>query len=89
MAIQIALQSSDMGITFAEAYARVGRFSGDKESIRYVVEIYASAETRATRRRPIQTQEYSVPYANVAGEILPALYADLKMRPGYDNAEDC
>lgn len=89
MAIQIALQSSDVGLAFAAAYVRISRFSGGKERVNYSADAFASQEARASGAKPVGTQRFDLATADVAGDILPALYADLKTRPGYENAEDC
>jgi hypothetical protein len=89
MAIQIALQTSNIGVPFSAAYVRVARFSGDKERVTYSVDIYASAQARADNAQPIGSDRFRAITANVAGDVLPALYADLKARAGYEKAEDC
>jgi hypothetical protein len=89
MAIQIALQNSSIGVPFPAAYVRVARFSGDKERMTYSVDIYASAQARADNARPVGSDQFRAATTDISGDVLPALYADLKARAGYENAEDC
>lgn len=89
MAIQIALQSSSIGVPFPAAYIRITRFSGDKERMTYSVDIYASAQARADNARPVGSDQFRAVMADILGDVLPALYADLKTRAGYEGAEDC
>lgn len=70
------------------AYARVATFAGDKIHCVYCVHVHASAEARAQGDDPIKEHAFSFSMLAPVGDILPACYADLKTRPGFETAQD-
>lgn len=89
MALKISLADTHVGVPAPEAYAKIGKIHGDKERIDYTVETFLSAEARHSRKSAIGMARFSVSPANLSGDLLPALYADLKTREGFQGAEDC
>ena len=86
MALQVDIELRNLGVTLSGAYARIASFDGDKVNTRYRVDIYPSAERAGSRRPSVESMDFVVSTADVSG--LPALYADLKARPGFTEALD-
>lgn len=87
MALKISIATSNVGVPFAEAYARITNIFGNKDQVQYQVSVSATADARAANAQEVAQHAFYC--AMPAGPLLPALYADLKQQPGFENAEDC
>lgn len=87
MALKLEFNHAKIDATFPEAYAKIGRFVGDKKSTRYDVEVFSTEAARRAHKQAVENKFFSVPTPE--GDILPALYAHLKTQPGFEDAEDC
>lgn len=87
MALKISIPTSDLGVPFYEAYARITGFSGDKSRLQYQVCVSANAEARQANAGYVATHAFYCPVP--PSNIMDGLYADLKTQPGFENAEDC
>jgi hypothetical protein len=87
MALKISIPTSNVGVPFAEAYARITAIIGTKDQIQYKVSISANADARAAEAREVAAHAFYC--AMPDGPLFPALYADLKQQPGFEGAEDC
>lgn len=88
MALQMTLQESDVGYSFAEAYAKVGVFRGDKDITLFVVSWYANAAARLAGKKEVLQKEYSATTSELTGDFVPALYTYLKTLPEFAGALD-
>lgn len=89
MALKTSIAETRIGVPAPEAYSKIGKIHGTKERIDYTVETFMSAEARNARKSPIAMSVFSVAPADLSGDIMPALYANLKTKEGFENAEDC
>lgn len=87
MALKLSIATSNVGVPFAEAYARITTVFGTKDQIQYKVSVSASADARAAGAREVASHAFYC--AMPDGPLFPALYADLKQQPGFEGAEDC
>lgn len=87
MALKISIATSNVGVPFAEAYARITNIYGNKDQVQYQVSVSASADARALNAQEVAQHAFYC--ATPDGPLMPALYADLKAKPGFEDAEDC
>jgi hypothetical protein len=87
MALKISIATSNVGVPFAEAYARITNIFGNKDQVQYQVSVSANADARATNAQEVARHVFYC--AMPDGPLLFALYADLKQQPGFEGAEDC
>lgn len=87
MALKLSIPTSNVGVPFFEAYARITNFTGNKGQIQYQVAVNASQEAREANAQVVDQHVFFC--ETPAGPLLDALYADLKQRPGFEGAEDC
>ena len=87
MALVLSLPQSFVGVPFDEAYARILNFDGDRDGIRYYVTVHANKNARDNGLAIVSNHHFWCPLPT--GDIMPALYADLKTRPGFEDAKDC
>lgn len=87
MALKISIAASNVGVPFAEAYARITNIFGNKDQVQYQVSVSANADARAANAQEVAAHAFYC--AMPDGPLLPTLYADLKQQPGFENAEDC
>lgn len=87
MALQINLSAADtsIGVGFPNAYAKIGDYFGNKNTIQYQVAVWADAAAREANCAPVRSDAYYVEIADLSGDIMPALYADLKTHEPYAN----
>jgi hypothetical protein len=55
-------------------------FEGDKDEVRYSIQIHADARARNQGKAPIHSERFTFPFAVGMGPIFAACYADLKTR---------
>lgn len=88
MALKINLDKSAVGVPFGAAYAMITTFNGNKHGVDYHVVVYANQDARINGA--LQVGSFAYRYeGNLNDEIMKLLYADLKTRPEFENAEDC
>jgi hypothetical protein len=87
MALKISILTSNVGIPFEKAYARITNIHGNKDQCQYQVAVYASTEARQENAMEVAQHAFycSMPTEN----LMDGLYADLKQQAGFENAEDC
>jgi len=87
MAVRINLANTVIGASFPTAYAKITQFVWNGRFIRYYVAVFIDEQARQSDKHAVREDIYNCPLPS--GEILPALYADLKTREDYIGAEDC
>lgn len=87
MALKISIPTSDVGVPFAEAYARITNIYGTKDQMQYQVSVSASEDARHANAHHVANHAFYC--ATPQGNLMEGLYADLKQQPGFENAEDC
>lgn len=87
MALKISIPTSNVGVPFAEAYARITNIYGNKNQVQYQVSVSANADARQANAQEVASHAFYC--ATPQGNLMDGLYADLKMQPGFENAEDC
>ena len=87
MALKISIQTSNVGIPFTEAYARITNIFANKDQCQYQVAVYATADARQANAQDVAQHAYYC--ATPQGNIMDGLYAHLKMQAGFEGAEDC
>jgi hypothetical protein len=88
MALQLSLSDTSIGVAFPEAYAKIGDYFGNKNTIQYQVAVWANAAAREANCAPVRSDAYYVEVADLTGDVMPALYADLKTHEPYTNGVD-
>jgi hypothetical protein len=87
MALKLSIPTSNVGIPFTEAYARITNIFGDKDQMQYHVAVYATADARQANAQDVAQHAYYC--ATPQGNLMDGLYAHLKMQAGFEGAEDC
>jgi hypothetical protein len=87
MALKISITNSNVGVPFAEAYARITNIHGNKDQVQYQVSVSANADARQANAQEVAQHAYYC--ATPTGNLMDGLYADLKLQVGFENAEDC
>ena len=87
MALKISIPTSNVGIPFAEAYARITNIFANKDQVQYQVSISANADARQANAQEVASHAFYC--ATPQGNLMDGLYADLKQQVGFENAEDC
>ena len=87
MALKISIPTSNVGIPFAEAYARITNIFANKDQVQYQVSISANADARQANAQEVASHAFYC--ATPQGNLMEGLYADLKQQVGFENAEDC
>lgn len=87
MALKISIPTSSVGVPFPEAYARITNIHGNKDQVQYQVSVSANADARQANAQEVAQHAFYCPTPQ--GNLMDGLYADLKMQPGFENAEDC
>jgi hypothetical protein len=87
MALKLSIPTSNVGIPFTDAYARITNIFANKDQTQYQVAVYASAEARQANAQDVAQHAYCC--ATPQGNLMADLYADLKTQVGFENAEDC
>lgn len=87
MALKLSIPTSSVGIPFTEAYARITNIFGNKDQVQYQVAVYATADARQANAQDVAQHAFYCPTPQ--GNLMDGLYADLKMQPGFEGAEDC
>lgn len=88
MALELNIASSSFGLPLHTAYARITNVHADKERVRVIVSVYATAAARQADARPVEQKVYTFKMVELKGELFPALYSALKALPEYAGATD-
>jgi hypothetical protein len=87
MALKISIQTSNIGVSFTDAYARITNIFANKDQCQYQVAVYATEDARQANAQDVAQHAYYC--ATPQGNLMEGLYADLKLQPGFETAEDC
>ena len=87
MALKISITNSNVGVPFAEAYARITNIHGNKDQVQYQVSVSANAEARQANAQEVAQHAFYC--ATPTGNLMDGLYADLKQQVGFEDAQDC
>lgn len=87
MALKLSISTSSVGVPFTEAYARITNIFANKDQCQYQVVVYATADARQSNAQDVAQHAFYCPTPQ--GNIMEGLYADLKLQPGFEGAEDC
>ena len=87
MALKISIPTSNVGVPFTEAYARITNIFANKDQVQYQVSISANADARQANAHEVASHAFYC--ATPQGNLMEGLYADLKQQIGFENAEDC
>jgi hypothetical protein len=87
MALKISISTSNVGVPFTDAYARITNIWATKDQCQYHVSVSASADARQANAQEVAQHAFycATPTAN----LMESLYADLKNQVGFEDAEDC
>ena len=87
MALKLSINTSNVGVPFAEAYARITNIYGNKDQVQYQVSVSANADARQANAQEVAQHAFYCP--TPTGNLMASLYADLKTQAGFENAIDC
>lgn len=87
MALKLFITTSNVGVPFSEAYARITNIYGNKDQVQYQVSVSANADARQANAQEVAQHAFYCP--TPAGSLMASLYADLKNQPGFEAAVDC
>lgn len=87
MALKLSISTSNVGVPFTEAYARITNIFANKDQCQYQVAVYATADARQTNAQEVGQHAFYCPTPQ--GNIMEGLYADLKNQAGFEGAVDC
>jgi len=87
MALKISISTSNVGVPFTEAYARISNIFANKDQCHYQVSVSANADARQANAQEVANHAYYC--ATPTGNLMETLYSDLKNQVGFEDAEDC
>jgi len=87
MALKISISTSNVGVAFTEAYARITSIQANKDQCQYQVSVSANSDARQSGAQEVANHAYYC--ATPTGNLMESLYADLKNQVGFENAQDC
>ena len=87
MALKLSITTSNVGVPFTEAYARITNIYANKDQCQYQVSVSANADARQANAQEVAQHAFYC--ATPTGNLMASLYADLKNQVGFENAEDC
>jgi len=87
MALKISIPTSNVGIPFTDAYARITNIFANKDRVQYQVSVSANADARQANAQEVASHAFYC--ATPQGNLMDGLYADLKTQPGFENSIDC
>ena len=86
MALKIYITNSNVGVPFAEAYARITNIHGNKDQVQYQVSVSANADARQANAQEVAQHAFYCP--TPTSNLMDGLYADLKQQVGFEDAID-
>lgn len=87
MALKLSITTSNVGVPFAQAYARITNIHGNKDQVQYQVSVSANADARQANAQEVAQHAFYCP--TPTDNLMPSLYADLKTQVGFEAAVDC
>lgn len=87
MALKISITTSNVGVPFTEAYARITNIFANKDQCHYQVSVSANADARQANAQEVASHAFYC--ATPTDNLMGSLYADLKNQVGFENATDC
>ena len=87
MALKLSISTSNIGVPFDEAYARITNIIGNKNSLQYQVSVSANAEARQANAQEVAQHAFYCP--TPTDNLMASLYANLKTQAGFEDAQDC
>jgi hypothetical protein len=89
MALFLNIQTSNIGVSVNQAYAKIDSFLGHNNTLNFGVMFYYNQDARQKFATPIFSKNHVINLSEISGDILPALYNYLKTLPEYEGATDC
>lgn len=86
MALKLSISTSNVGVPFSEAYARITSIIGNKDSLQYQVSVSANSDARQANAQEVAQHAFYCP--TPIGNLMDGLYADLKQQVGFEDAQD-
>lgn len=87
MALKISLISSNIGVSFMRAYARITNIQGNKDQVQYQVSVSANELARKANAQDVAQHAFYC--LTPTDNLMTSLYADLKNQVGFENSVDC
>lgn len=87
MALKISILTSNVGVPFTDAYARITNIFGNKDQVQYQVSVSANADARQANAQEVAQHAFYCP--TPTDNLMSSLYADLKNQVGFETAVDC
>lgn len=87
MALKISIPTSNVGVSFTEAYARITNIFANKDQCHYQVSVSANTDARQANAQEVASHAFYC--ATPTGNLMESLYVDLKNQVGFENATDC
>jgi hypothetical protein len=88
MALLLFIPTSQVGVAFSAAYAKISHYHGQASTVVLHVAIFASTDARYALAQPVDMRVHEMPLPADA-PLLPAAYEFLKTLPEYADATDC
>ena len=87
MALKISISTSNVGVAFTDAYAKITNIWATKDQCQYQVSVSASADARQANAQEVASHAFYC--ATPTDNLMESLYADLKNQVGFENATNC
>jgi hypothetical protein len=88
MALKLSVQTQ-FGVPAPQAYARITNFFGTKDQIQVQVAIHYDESARHSNMATVKENAHYINMEDLKGDLIPAIYAELKNLTEYAGAEDC
>lgn len=90
MALRFNLDSSNYGMGFPEAYAKIEKFSGDTKNVTIMMNVFADETARRNEKAPITSLVFRMPFNEITGELYASMYFWLHQQPPFQgNSTSC
>jgi len=87
VALKLSITTSNVGVPFAQAYARITNIHGNKDQVQYQVSVSANTDARQANAQEVAQHAFYCP--TPTDNLMASLYADLKTQVGFEAAVDC
>ena len=88
MALQVSIESEQLGYVFPEAYAKISQIAAYNNNSYITVVFYANAEARAEMRMQVTSKQLITETPALHGEIYKLAYEFLKTLPEFAGSID-
>jgi hypothetical protein len=88
MALKLNLASTQFGVPAPQAYARITNFFGTKDQIQVQVAVYYNKDARHSNMATVKENAHYIAIEDLKGDLIPAIYDELKKLTEYAGAED-